>query len=172
MTRRGFITGLGATLALVGCGRSPIVLPEMAVNNFIIQGTLMIHGARQVYTPDPTYVLPTKGWLEDFAYALEKEQRRRGLTRFEEHVYDCDDFARFGQVYAAECYYKERTRVPGTSVAFGSIWYKRTNGTGHAINIAITPAGDDTVGMVFLEPQGCFFTSITLEEMKDSIVFF
>ena len=99
-----------------------------------------------VIIPDRNYHCPSKRWVlgvvyDNFAGYL----GQRGQSY--ERRFDCDDHARMFAVWAVLEYIKEIREPEG--VAVGELFYRRRDGVGHAINVAVL----DNKKVTYIEPQ-------------------
>ena len=99
---------------------------------------------------DRAYACPAKEWVTGpFSSALWRLQTELEIDRWLEEANDCDDFARVAAGFAQILHRRTPDRPPATALAFGEFWYLRTDGAGHAINLALHTSG----AITFYEPQ-------------------
>ena len=99
-----------------------------------------------VIAPDRDYLCPTRRWLlgqvyDSFAGFLGTYGQRY------ERQFDCDDFARTFAVWAV-LENAQRTK-DAEGIAVGELFYRRRDGGGHAINVAVL----EDKKTLYIEPQ-------------------
>jgi hypothetical protein len=112
---------------------------------------------------DASYAEPTLAWVKNTFYPKFWEHRiQLGLKPYSRRN-DCDNFARSAAQYAQDCHALTPAALQGTKaegLAFGEIWYTKSDGTGlHAICALYSG------GLHFIEPQNGAILTLTQAEI-------
>jgi hypothetical protein len=100
---------------------------------------------------DRSYYCPKKDIIENEIYPKYRTWLRSIRLLNWSHKWDCDNFADAFKVFSSG-YYQQNIDSDAESIAIGVIHYKRSNGNGHAINIAYTEDNNE-IKITFIEPQ-------------------
>jgi hypothetical protein len=120
---------------------------------------------------DAKYSLPSREWLNDFCRQLKKEQQNNGVSFYVSAANNCTKFSRFGATIAAKLWLKHPDRLKDRAIAVGQVLFFSGEEIGHAVLCAVIreKAG---LELVFIEPQGCEFTTLTPEEIRTGFFYF
>lgn len=118
----------------------------------------------QTWLPDVSYAVPTSQAIFWFGAQFEKLLKDCGLQKWRRN-WDCDNFATLFYAFAQAQWSLHSADDSAEALAIGEFWYRRTDNTGHAINIAVV---DDDEHLIFFEPQSQEIVKLTDQEVLSS----
>lgn len=117
-----------------------------------------------VQIADRAYSLPSSEWFPKFNRWFRHQMAKLVGDRWNAR-FDCDDFARFFASFCQLANYQTNEAKRAEGLAVGELFFRRDDGQGHAINLALTEKG-----VQFIEPQNGEFLELS-ESEKTSIWF-
>lgn len=124
-------------------------------------------GRCSVELPDEQYALPDAEWIGgDFRIAF-KYWRKDMISDYHDGDSDCDDYAECASFFAHFLHRHSVARPLDCGLAFGSFWFTRRDGVGHAINVAVCHVRGK-LEAVFFEPQQAQVIFLTLGEIQSA----
>ena len=100
---------------------------------------------------DKDYYCPTEEIIKNEIYPKYRTWLRSIKLLSWSHRWDCDNFADAFKVFSAG-YYQQNIDSTAEGIAIGVVHYKRSNGSGHAMNITYIENNNE-VKVKFIEPQ-------------------
>jgi hypothetical protein len=114
---------------------------------------------------DDSYTFPTKEWVEEFAHDF---YLNTFLPKWTKDSFDCDDHSKIVAGQARLYHYFHGGKESQTGIAFGEFYYRRDNGTPHAINFFIT-CQSNKFSLQFFEPQTLKIVTLSDKEKTNCL---
>lgn len=139
---------------------NPAKIPSYKLKGAILE----VAPFASVFVPDRSYSLASSHWFDAFNLWFRGKMFDFVGDSWDQR-FDCDDFARFFAAFCQLANYRTRHDSRAEGLAVGEVFFRKDNGGGHAINVAMTEKG-----IQFIEPQNGDFIGLSQTE-KQSIWF-